>query len=128
MEDIHFNVFKLTDVIVGYVVWRKKPEISHLHSFLISADFQRFGLGTKMLNEYQNTSRTHIPDLGLFTLHTYESTEYNHKFYKNAGYSRYEMGDEKRFPLLNDWIDNCYQHGDWPLTHNKVLFYKSNLN
>ena len=124
-ETVYFHVYKFSHKIIGYVVWRGKKSISHLHSFLISSEIQRMGIGSALLNEYEKGAVLLNSNCRLFTLHTYKDTEYNHKFYFSAGYVRYKKNDEKIIPSLHIWIDNCKKHNDWPLKNNKILFYKT---
>ena len=126
-KSVYFKVYKDCDGIIGYVIWRRKKRISHLHSFIIKSEKQRTGIGKELLKEFEAEAILINPNCRLFTLHTYKTTEYNHKFYFSAGYVLYKMGDEKKVPGLQDWINNCKKHNDWPLKMNKLLFYKSVL-
>lgn len=124
-EQIYFYVLSINEQIIGYVIWRAMDRLSHLHSFLISATHQRQGFGSKMLSLYEEKAMSNNVDIQLYTLHTYEKTAYNHLFYLENGYKRYKYNDEKKFEVLQLWIENCSKHNDWPLSNGKILFYKS---
>ena len=127
-KNLHFYTLVYKNKIIAYVIWRIKNKISHLHSFLVSADFQRRGIGTLLLRYYEEKSLEVQPKLKFFTLHTYDDTKYNHIFYSKNNYVKYRNHDEYKYSYLNDWIENCKNHNDWPLRNNKVLFYKLNNN
>jgi ribosomal protein S18 acetylase RimI-like enzyme len=124
-ENVFFYMLRSNNDLLGYVVWRQRGMVSHLHSFLISSRFQRMGLGKKMLETYHEESLRLKKTIVLFTLHTYEETKYNHLFYEMYGYQQYKKNDELVTKNLNPWIENCRIHNDWPLTNKKLLFYKS---
>jgi len=126
-ELVHFHVLEYNLNTIGYVVWRKKSHISHLHSFLVSAEYQRLGIGTELLRMYEKGATKINSDCRLLTLHTYGETGYNHKFYFNKGYIRYKNKDEINVIDLKLWINNCEENNDWPLKENKILFYKQAL-
>jgi len=127
-KNVYFYTLNYQNSIIAYVIWRIKGRISHIHSFLVSADFQRKGIGTQLLKFYEKKSEEIHPNLRIFTLHTYDETKYNHMFYSKNNYIKYRYHDENIHICLNDWIKNCKIHNDWPLKDNKVLFYKLNNN
>jgi len=122
--NLSFYVLTLGDEkIIGYVIWRNVHSTSHLHSFLISADYQRKGVGSTALCSYECESLKKNPQTNIFTLHSYQTTVYNHIFYQRNGYEIYD-GARQTIDELKDWIENCKRHRDWPLTGNKVLLFK----
>ena len=123
-KHIYFYTLKEGDSIIAYAIWRIKNNISHLHSFLVSAEFQRQGIGRLLLKYYEEKSIQINANIQLFTLHTYDNTKYNHIFYSKSGYQKYKKHDENKISCLTDWIENCKTFNDWPLVNNKVLFYK----
>ena len=125
-KNIYFYTLKSSNAIIAYAVWRVFKEVSHLHSFLVSADFQRKGIGTILLKYYENKSIQIEPTIEVFTLHTYFETRYNQVFYLKNGYLKYNRFDEEKIGGLKSWTENCKNHDDWPLTNNKLLFYKLN--
>ena len=123
-ENLYFYTLKEDNLIIAYVIWRIKNNISHLHSFLVSAEFQRQGIGKILLKQYEEKSKQINPNIQIFTLHTYDDTKYNHIFYSKSGYKKYKKHDENKITCLTSWIENCKTFNDWPLRDNKVLFYK----
>lgn len=123
-SNLSFHVLTVADDEVnGYIIWRNIYNTSHLHSFLVSAQHQQKGAGTKALSYYESESLKINPNTNIFTLHSYKSTVYNHIFYQRNGYEIYDDNRQK-IDELNDWIENCKRHSDWPLTRNKVLLFK----
>ena len=52
-KDVYFYTLSYEDNIIAYVIWRIKDRISHLHSFLVSADYQGIGVGSILLKCYE---------------------------------------------------------------------------
>ena len=123
-ENVYFYTLNSKNSIIAYVIWRIINNISHLHSFLVAAEFQRQGIGNILLKRYEEKSKQIKLNIQIFTLHTYEDTIYNHMFYSNNGYKKYIRNDENKIRGLPNWIEHCKKHNDWPLRDNKVLFYK----
>ena len=122
---IYYFTLKSSNRIIGYSIWRIVKDVSHLHSFLVVADFQKKGIGSILLKYYEEKSMQLEPNINIFTLHTYKETKYTYIFYNKNGYKKYKRNDENIVDGLDTWTKNCKKYDDWPLKGNKVLFYKS---
>lgn len=79
---------------------------SNLHLLFIHPDYQRIGLGLRLLQIHWERSLESWPKLKLFTLNCNRGSYWALSFYAKHGYLIYAPGDEDRVPGMREYRDS----------------------
>ncbi len=93
--------------LTAVAMWRPCGDpvtTSHLHLLFIHPDYQRKGLGIRLLRIHWERSLATWPTLKLFTLNTMRESYWALSFYAKHGYSAHQPGDEDRVPGLREYF------------------------
>ena len=95
------------DGLRAIAIWRPCGDpvaTSHLHLLFIHPDFQRAGLGARLLRLHWEQSLAEWPTFQLFTLNTLRESYWSLSFYAKHGYHIYAQGDEGQVPGLSQYL------------------------
>ena len=118
----HHNVFvaEADHEVAGYLAWRdESPGIAYLEEISVHPRFQRFGVGTRLLQQFEEDAlRCNLHDA---IARTFEKAAWAQSFYAHHGFS--QLGDQASRKVLA-WREE--RSGGRPLTRpGEVLIWKS---
>lgn len=118
----HHNVFvaEADYIVAGYLAWRdESPGIAYLEELSVHPDFQRFGVGTKLLQKFEEDAiktGLHYAIARMYTKATWAKAFYDHQGFQ-------ELSDEAP-PKVLAWRDE--RNTGRPLTRpGEVVIWKS---
>lgn len=118
----HHNVFvaEADYVVAGYLAWRdESPGVAYLEELSVHPDFQRFGVGTKLLQRFEEDAVGR--GLHHVVARMYEKATWAKAFYAHHGFA--VLSDEAPAKVLG-WRDE--RSGGRPLTRpGEVVIWKS---
>lgn len=85
------RVAEADHVVAGYLAWRdESPGVAYLEELSVHPEFQRFGVGTRLLEELRERAR----ELGMqqIVLRSWARASWAQAFYKKAGFA--PIGDD----------------------------------
>jgi GNAT superfamily N-acetyltransferase len=108
----------------AFAMWRHQERNAHLHSFFVTDEAQRRGVGTAFIGFHFSQAEAENPALDSFTLHVRREAEWARRFYTRHGYV---VRDPHSVTLdeqsgLSDWVRTYVRFG-WP-EEGKLLLHR----